>query len=311
MVQEGYRQSYGYHTKIHSADTAITLYQMIGVYERPRGIDALDELAAILAAFAHDVGHPGWSNSLSKALVMGDPDDPHPLESMHVRETARMLTVAGLDDLLGPHRLSMMREMILCTCMEYHSTMVEKAQNYAIEDLTTRLSVLLHAADISNPTKEARLCQIWSIRCSFEFWREHDLSREIGVTPPSSVPSRSLTSPGYAITQLAFYENVALPLFAALDPNSEWTIRLMANIQSRVDLIAAYAQPQMKTTKQWRAHQPHLSDADVYACSEDDGEVCVVTPSISVEREPELDAQPSSSDQRRRSSLFSVSAISS
>ncbi|EER04630.1 hypothetical protein Pmar_PMAR019664 [Perkinsus marinus ATCC 50983] len=54
MVQEGYRQSYGYHTKIHSADTAITLYQMIGVYERPRGIDALDELAAILAAFAHD-----------------------------------------------------------------------------------------------------------------------------------------------------------------------------------------------------------------------------------------------------------------
>ncbi|KAF4671031.1 Calcium/calmodulin-dependent 3',5'-cyclic nucleotide phosphodiesterase 1B [Perkinsus olseni] len=309
MVQEGYRQTYGYHTRIHAADTAITLYQMIQVYEGSHQLDPLDELAAILAAFAHDVGHPGWSNSFAKALGTGDADDPHPLESMHARETAKMLAAAGLDGLLGPKRLCMIQEMILCTCMDYHSRMVEKAQNYVNEDLPSRLSVLLHAADISNPTKEARLSQLWSIRSSFEFWREHDLSRKVGVTPPVSVPSRSLTSPGYALCQLAFYKNVAFPLFAALGPNSEWTVRLLSNIQSRIDLIAAYAPPPIEPTKQWRATGPELDDEsadsieDEALCSSD-GEP-VVTPSVSSERDPDADVQAS----RRRSSLFRATTI--
>ncbi|KAF4670517.1 Calcium/calmodulin-dependent 3',5'-cyclic nucleotide phosphodiesterase 1B [Perkinsus chesapeaki] len=317
MVQAGYKQTYGYHTMIHSADTAITIYHMIQVFEEPKGIHPLDELAAVLAAFGHDVGHPGWSNSLAKALGMGEAEDPHPLESMHARETTRMLSIAGLDGLLGDRRVRMMEEMIVCTCMDYHTFMLEKARTYAAEDLQTRLSILLHCADISNPTKEAKLSQQWSIRCSFEFWREHDLSREIGVVPPPSVPPRSLTSPGYALCQLGFYKNVALPLFEALDSESEWACRLRCNIQARIDLIAAYA-PTRSTVASvtWQptaaeASQPIeereavvvIEDQAEPSCSEDG--IPSATPSLSSDP---IIIDGGLSSHRRRSSLFRIAA---
>ena len=71
------------------------------------------------------------------------------------------------------------------------------------------LNVLIHAADISNPTKPMNVYNVWIDRIMEEFWNQGDKEKELKL-PISFLCDRVTTNIPKA--QLGFTENIVAPL---------------------------------------------------------------------------------------------------
>jgi hypothetical protein len=230
-----------YHNNIHAADVTQTLHSMLrmGAEEFSNAVSPLDMFSMLLAAAAHDVGHPGTNNmyqvnaQTNLAIVY---NDKSPLENMHASKSSQIIKQHGVLENFSSeqqsHARSRMISAILATDMSHHFNEVSYMEEFisqfendgvkwydyinteddpkAIQDV---LNYMIHLADISNPTKTKALAVYWAECALGEFFAQGDLER-LANLPISPLCDRENTN--LATSQRDFIRFVVLPSYEVL-----------------------------------------------------------------------------------------------
>ncbi|KAL8164076.1 UNVERIFIED_CONTAM: Calcium/calmodulin-dependent 3',5'-cyclic nucleotide phosphodiesterase 1B [Gekko kuhli] len=117
---------------------------------------------------------------------------------------------------------SLVIEMVLATDMSCHFQQVKSVKTSIQQleriDKAKALSLLLHAADISHPTKQWTVHSRWTKALMEEFFRQGDKEAELGL-PFSPLCDR--TSTLVAQSQIGFIDFIVEPTFAVLTDVAE------------------------------------------------------------------------------------------
>mmetsp|Transcript_98708 Transcript_98708/g.318302 ORF Transcript_98708/g.318302 Transcript_98708/m.318302 type:complete len:601 (-) Transcript_98708:102-1904(-) len=225
-----------YHNNIHAADVTQTVHALLMDIGLGISFDPMDKLVSIFSAIIHDMGHDGRNNAFhvnmqdEVALLY---NDRSVLENYHVSSAFKLVAQSPETNLfgdLGKAQLTMVRretvDMVLSTDMAYHFARVgnfgklvkemgnELEKWYRSKEAMDELrSVVLHAADISNPAKPFPISLQWTERCLREFFEQGDAEKGLGL-PISPLCDRDGTS--IPRSQIGFIEFIVQPTFEAL-----------------------------------------------------------------------------------------------
>jgi hypothetical protein len=199
-VQAGYHSENPYHNSTHAADVLQALHYFLG----PCGVDnylslsPLELAGSYIAAAIHDYDHPGVNNGY---LINTQTDlairynDRSVLENHHVASAFALTHEADNDPFEDLRREDYRRireliiEMVLSTDIAQHFSLLTKFRAKYVDSLSAKaddkllvMSLLLHAADISNPGRPWKLCEKWVNLVMQEFWSQGDKERSRGLT---------------------------------------------------------------------------------------------------------------------------------
>ncbi|XP_014817062.1 PREDICTED: calcium/calmodulin-dependent 3',5'-cyclic nucleotide phosphodiesterase 1B [Calidris pugnax] len=156
-------------------------------------------------------------------------------------------------------------EMVLATDMSCHfqqvKSMKTSLQQLERIDKSKVLSLLLHAADISHPTKQWSVHSRWTKALMEEFFRQGDKEAELGL-PFSPLCDR--TSTLVAQSQIGFIDFIVEPTFSVLTDVAEKLVLPLAEDRTKAKgNPAANQQP----SSQWRqtSLDEHLELGDIKA----------------------------------------------
>ncbi|KAL7530436.1 hypothetical protein ACHAWF_003375 [Thalassiosira exigua] len=244
LVEADCMKEAAYHNNIHAADVVQTLYALLQMGGDKYSSSELEIFALLVAAVCHDMGHRGRNNSFeinSKSDLAIIYNDHSVLENMSAARGYRILTHNPGDKdtnaniLLGMQASqkeafrSIFTHAILGTDLSQHFTMLGKIKGqmsrggdagpskfyHTIDgrSISRLLLFLLHAADISNPTKPAPIFTEWSERALGEFFAQGDAEKK-AFLPVSPMCDREMTVK--SDSQLGFIKFIVRPTFVLL-----------------------------------------------------------------------------------------------
>lgn len=148
-------------------------------------LDDRDRFALMLSAFGHDLNHPGVTNAFminSRHNLAVRYNDISVLENYHAATLVQFLELSGCDifaDFSPQDKLYMRKQIIptiLATDMAKHSSVIENFKNTMDnynkanqEHAQTFMGMMLHCADVGNPTLKFDLATVWSLKVIKEF----------------------------------------------------------------------------------------------------------------------------------------------
>ena len=249
-LEEGYNHPNDYHTATHAADVVQACGYFLSSGLRTQLTD-VQAMAFVLAAAAHDVGHPGLNNAHlvnTEAPEAVRWNDVSVNENGHYHILRALLTKRGLLDAMFEKReerlafLALLRRLILATDMENHTRLVAdfldvvQAANEArearsaggseeqsevlsvgdLEDPELAMCFTLHCADVSNPARPFEVCQRWGENIAEESYKQGDKERGLGMRV-AAFCDRELSTPATtAQNQASFIDFVCRPLVEGL-----------------------------------------------------------------------------------------------
>ena len=246
-LQNRYLAANTYHNWKHAVDVTHTVYKFVIDTQAHVFFVPLETFSVLIAALAHDVGHPGVSNAYlvktrnELAIIH---NDQSPLENMHVATLYQIVSRPGLNifEGLDPDQWRAMRKLIISailgTDMIHHFPLISKLQVFYelnARELTSQIAngtcnaenahgmkevkersfiidVFLHAADISNPVKSFDICQKWANFVVAEFFAQGDLEKASGLDVSPMMDRVTTNVPNM---QIGFIEFVVFPLYDA------------------------------------------------------------------------------------------------
>ena len=233
-----------YHNYKHGYDVAHTVYRLVTVPHLNLILNRLEFFSLLIAAVAHDVGHPGVNNIyLIKAkndLALRH-NDRSPLENMHCSVLYEVLSKSATNifvnftDKQWRDSRKIILGTILGTDMSHHFEQISKTQLFlevngadtakfctgekdtidAMADEKERLFIMeicLHCADISNPYKPFAICAKWADLVVEEFARQGDREKAEGL---EISPMMDRATINLCNMQMGFIEFVVAPLVIA------------------------------------------------------------------------------------------------
>ena len=204
-IDEGYSRANSYHTNIHAADITQTclIYFKLGKINEICNLSKNSKCSLILSCICHDYKHPGVNNNFLKetknslALLYNDASI---LENMHLAETFKLInsndTYNIFDKIDNNTYKTMRKEMISCvlaTDMAFHNNYVnflkdkiddtkkENENKNKKDDYQNYMNLLIHSADISNPTKPFEIYFEWAKLVVNEFYEQGDKEKKLGM----------------------------------------------------------------------------------------------------------------------------------
>ncbi|PRW56816.1 3, 5 -cyclic phosphodiesterase pde-4 [Chlorella sorokiniana] len=232
-VEEAYHPGNPYHNSTHAADVVQALGAMLAADSFSRQLSDLEQLAVILAAAVHDVGHPGVNNDFlirtqSEAAVAYN--DQSINENMHgaaafkllAKKENNFLSRFSEEDYRFVRRLII--RIILATDMARHTDGLEDFAAslrlwgpdlgaWTPDKRTAALQLVVHAADISNPARPLPLCRRWGQKVHDELFAQGDKEAALGLAVSFICDRRRASVPQ---SQLTFVEYVVKPCFSTL-----------------------------------------------------------------------------------------------
>ena len=226
---------------------SIYIYNLNSKFQTILNLSELDLLSMFISAIIHDYGHPGLNNNFlinSKDNLSIKYNDISVLENYHVSESFNIILKFPENNIfekLSEDDYKMCRkniiECVLGTDMTLHN---KKYQTFKIRLMTENikngegldkfiskqdpinlynlklefLSFIIHAADISNPTKPLPIYQEWAQRCVEEFFRQGDLEKQLGLPISFNCDRNSVSLPK---SQLGFMDAIVSPLFTVFN----------------------------------------------------------------------------------------------
>ena len=200
-----------YHNSLHAADVVQTCYYFLQSGGLGEFVTDWQKICLLLAAAAHDVGHPGLNNAYlsctSHPLALTY-NDISPLENMHAatlfqvmetNESTNVLANVTSSNLKNSVRRSII-DMILATDMAHHvghltdledileSAMLLKGDSKDMGDFwlgkggEAVLRTAIHSADVGNPAKSWETYLKWTKRIMCEFYDQADAERANNVS---------------------------------------------------------------------------------------------------------------------------------
>ncbi|XP_042301684.1 calcium/calmodulin-dependent 3',5'-cyclic nucleotide phosphodiesterase 1A isoform X2 [Sceloporus undulatus] len=226
-LENGYsKHKNPYHNLIHAADVTHTVHCILLLTGIMHWLSELEILAMIFAAAIHDYEHTGTTNNFhiqTRSDVAILYNDRSVLENHHVsaaykimqEEEMNILAHLTKDEWRELRNLAI--EMVLATDMSGHFQQI-KSMRHSLQqtegiDKARAMSLILHAADISHPSKAWELHFRWTKALMEEFFRQGDKEAQLGL-PFSPLCDRNSTM--IAQSQIGFIDFIVKPTFAVL-----------------------------------------------------------------------------------------------
>ena len=239
-VADGYVRNNYYHNDLHAADVTHTcfLYFKLGEFETVHSFSKSNICSLFLSCMCHDFQHPGVNNNFLKETnnkIAIRYNDASILENMHISKTFKIILnnreyniFDGVEKNLYKQMRKEMISCVLATDMTFHNFYVEflkkcvgdkkdgkndddddkkvkeeKNQNY--------MNLLIHSADISNPTKIFEIYFEWAKLVVEEFWDQGDKEKKLNL--PCFCDREKVT---VYQSQLGFINFIEIPYFSVL-----------------------------------------------------------------------------------------------
>jgi len=245
----GYHRENPYHSDLHAADIVqtILLYIIYGNLQKLLDLNEIDLLSIFIAASIHDLGHPGYTNNYlinTKNDLAIKYNDQSVLENYHVSEgfnimlkkkNCNILETLSNDD----YKICRKRiiQCVLATDMTQHNKQFQflklKIKTFGIKNgenfekifegldpiisynlKQEFLNIIIHSADVSNPTKPLNIYTQWAKRCVDEFFKQGDMEKKLGLPVSFNCDRETVL---LSQSQLGFIDAIVFPLFSALD----------------------------------------------------------------------------------------------
>ena len=225
-IAGGYNRKNPYHTDLHAADIAQTclVYFKVGKINEICKFSQISKCALFLSCICHDYKHPGVNNNFlkeTKNILAIKYNDNSILENMHISEAFKLtIDSPNCDIFTGMNSeiyKQIRKEMISCvlfTDMTRHQLTIDfmnevnKNKKEEKDYHQDYMNLLVHSADISNPTKKFNIYWQWGKLCVQEFFEQGDKEKELGLK--CSFDRETLT---IYQNQLGFINYIELPFF--------------------------------------------------------------------------------------------------
>lgn len=244
-IQRGYN-NIPYHNCTHAADVTQTLHYFLTSCNAGDllNIIPLEQAACYLATCVHDFEHPGLNNVYlvnTQSELAIRYNDKSVLENHHVSSSFSVSLTEEYDiyaDLAAVDFAKLraqMIEMVLCTDIVQHFAMLASFKSkfptskpILPEDKSICFQLLIHAADISNPSKPWNLCFKWTELVLEEFWGQGDRERAQGL--PIGFMNDRFTM-NTAKSQVGFIDVIVWPTFETLKVEFPAVMENCTNLQ--------------------------------------------------------------------------------
>ena len=224
-----------YHNATHAAEVA---HSLLFLYDQSVLLQVTTEVelfASIVAALAHDVGHPGFNNrylintrsSFARICKIHTDNDFSVLEMMHTALAFEILDNVHLLEPLTWENWVLFRkvvvDLILATDMMRHFELLNtfKARFAGKEpvwdDFDDRLSLYrlcIKCADVGHAAKCTALHESWTWKVVEEFFHQGDLERTQHMPISAFCDRNNADVPG---SQAGFLLNIVRPMFEAVN----------------------------------------------------------------------------------------------
>ena len=199
-ISKGYINTNYYHNSLHAADITHTCYIYIkeGAINEKIGLNPKSLCALYLSCICHDYKHPGLNNNFlieTKHPLSLKYNDVSVLENMHVSEAFKLINedidCNIFENMDNSEYKTLRKQMIACvlsTDMVNHGKSLNFLKNFLKEDFIQKeedkqdcMNLLIHSADISNPTKKFDVYFKWAKLVVEEFYYQGDKEKELGL----------------------------------------------------------------------------------------------------------------------------------
>ena len=247
-VASGYHRQNPYHTDLHAADVvqSLLVYTLFGNLQKVIDFNDLDLICLFISAGIHDLGHPGYTNNFlinTKNELAIRYNDQSVLENFHVSEGFNIIFKkkgCNIFENMSNDDYKICRKRIincvLATDMTLHGKefqfLKSKSQAYNIKkgenivkifesadpvvnfNLKQEfLSVIIHSADVSNPSKPLDIYKIWAQKCVDEFFKQGDMEKRLGIPVSFNCDRNTVSLPQ---SQIGFIDAIVSPLFSVV-----------------------------------------------------------------------------------------------
>ena len=269
-IAEGYIKANPYHTDLHAADITHTclIYLKVGKVNKICKLSKNSKCALFLSCICHDYRHPGVNNNYlkeTKNKIAIKYNDISILENMHIAETFKLINdpnnefniFQGLDNNTYKQFRKEMIACVLSTDMSFHNIYVEflkknlektksssENEDNKKEDYQNYLNILIHSADISNPTKPFEIYFQWAELVVKEFYEQGDKEKKLNM--PCSCDRNKVT---IYQSQLGFINYIEIPYFSLFVQVFENLKFYMDNLNSNKQKLLEMQEKDKKKTK--------------------------------------------------------------
>ena len=225
-ITEGYSRKNPYHTDLHAADITQTCFTYFkqGKINDICKLNNISICALFLSCICHDFKHPGVNNNYLKetnsslAILYNDESI---LENMHISETFKLINsdnnlniFKNVDKNIYNNFRKQMISCVLHTDMVKHNSSIDFMNSFIKTNVNDKnccqefLNLIIHSADISNPTKKYDIYYKWAKLVVEEFYEQGDKERKLGLKISCD---RNITS--LYKCQVGFIDYVEIPYF--------------------------------------------------------------------------------------------------
>ena len=252
-ISEGYNRNNSYHTDLHAADIAHTsyIYFKVGLINDIIKLDNISTLSLFLSCICHDYKHPGRNNNYlieTNNSIAINYNDISVLENMHISETFKLIHSNQdcniFENLEKNDYKKIRKQMISCvlkTDMSFHKETLDFMNKYLTDKESTEknnqdfMNLIIHSADISNPTKTFNIYYKWAELVVEEFYLQGDKEKELGLNCSCDRNKISLYK-----SQLGFIDYIEIPfygLFTKIFPKLNFLMDNLNNNRERIKLL--------------------------------------------------------------------------
>ena len=199
-ISDGYINTNYYHNCIHAGDIAHTCYIYFkeGSINEKIGLNLKSLCALYLSCICHDYKHPGLNNNYlieTKHPIAIKYNDNSVLENMHISETFNLINTNNNCNIFESMDINdykifrkQMINCVLATDMANHNKYLDYLKQclkndyiQTEQDKLIYMQLLVHTADISNPTKKFNTYYKWAKLVVEEFYYQGDKEKELGL----------------------------------------------------------------------------------------------------------------------------------
>ncbi|XP_063995456.1 high affinity cAMP-specific and IBMX-insensitive 3',5'-cyclic phosphodiesterase 8 [Diachasmimorpha longicaudata] len=244
VIEYKYHLSNSYHNSTHAADVLQATARFMQSDRLQMILEPMDEVAALIAAAAHDIDHPGRSsqflcNADNKLAILYN--DLSVLESHHAaltfkltladdsvnifknleRETYKLIRQNVVDMILATemtkHFEHLAKFVNVCSARgdEYYTDGPDMATLLLPENVTLIKIMMIKCADVSNPTRPLRCCVEWAKRIAEEYFNQTDEEKKKRM--PVVMPMFDRNTCSIPKSQIGFVDYIINDMIEAWD----------------------------------------------------------------------------------------------
>ncbi len=192
-VMAGYDTSTPYHNYFHGFDVMHVCYLIVSTCDADGYLEDFNILSLLVGAIAHDIGHDGLNNAFHAATMSELAITYNSISIMENYSSAFLFRIITKSECNIFHRMpdsdlkklrGRLIDMILDTDAKNHFILMTRFKHgLEMKQLSRGLlsSMILHIADVSNPTRPGPISRKWAFAVQEEFFRQGDKEKELGL----------------------------------------------------------------------------------------------------------------------------------